>query len=1338
MHALFAQPEDIQPPSSPERGFPPTNLPTSEERQRLEKELLLEAEILEKAKKYREAISLYQDLATTYPNNSDYHYRLGRLYNYVNQRDKAIQAFEKALQIDPSNQDVRTALAYDYLFNQELDKSQHLFEEVLKEIPDYTDALTGLGRVLAAKGQKREAEKYYLTVLRIDPKNEEAVLFLRQLKGEGAGEGLPKEILEAQALEKQGQNEEALAIYTKLAQEHANEPDYLFYLGQAAMRMNRRGLAIDVFKRIISIDPHHQDAQVALAYAYLFEGDVQQSGQVFEAILKQNHYNVEALVGLGRIKEGQGDVQAAENLYQQALSLDPRQADAQVRLNTLHHVPEEPSTRSQETLMAQEAERLIKAEQFADAARLYEQLIHLNSHQADYFYYLDQTLIRLNQKAEAINALNQAIAIDPHHADAKVTLAYLYLSENNLRASEDLFRSVLQEHPQYVDALVGLGKVKELTGDRQAAEKLYREALAINPHFTEAANYLKNFHQRGEEFKQRTEETQLAQEGESALKNGDLQTARAIYEQLVRLSPRNGDYLFYLGQVYNRLNEPDRAIAIFHAVLQIAPNYQDARLSLANLYLAKKDYRQSEELFKTIINQNPKYVDAFVGLGRLKEDQGNKREAEDLYRHALTLDPRHADASKYLSQLHQKPEEKTKTDGETKLAQQAADLSKQGHSQEAVRIYEELLSKNPRNADYLFYLGQNYVRTNQREKAKQAFERVLEIAPKYQDARVGLANIYLSDQKLDESERLFKIVLEKDPKQVDALIGLGRVKTLQKRNKEAEELFLLALKIEPKNELAKTYLNQLRHPEVVKAKTPPWADHVYKEAERLEKEGKFNEALTLYDKLAQAFPDNADYMFKVGRMFVRLQKPDLAIEAYNRVLKLNPKYEDARSGLGYIYLFKNDLKTSRELFEITLKHAPKHAEAMAGLARIEMLEDDPEEAEAHFRKSLELDPSQVFALNNLGQLFMQYRRYLEAKPLYEKLIELEPNERIFPRTLFDIRGYTDPSFIARGIRAVEEEKDQFTGRQVARLEYWDRRFGGLVPLSDHFRIFGQFLQGEQKLLNLVAKLPIYDAGLKTYTLRAEFFDWRYWTFTVTADFNYCWNKDRRSILPTRWTYLFSPSFTARYDDTINRFYADSVTATLIDRDFRIMRSYLINVNISGGGYERTFEKQRLIGFEGHHYAYLDRVNNRAFWLSAWIQQGLPQYEDIFTIRYHVDYRRFKKQVPDYYTFDYQLTHWIKFRFYQTWYDTFHFEALYWHGWRWIRGINPTSPLVTVTVINPLNQNENRTVFTHVDQVFLTATQTIEDYLEIGVTASAFRDSFDYTTWSLQGILTYRF
>ncbi len=193
----------------------------------------------------------------------------------------------------------------------------------------------------------------------------------------------------------------------------------------------------------------------------------------------------------------------------------------------------------------------------------------------------------------------------------------------------------------------------------------------------------------------------------------------------------------------------------------------------------------------------------------------------------------------------------------------------------------------------------------------------------------------------------------------------------------------------------------------------------------LQSQGRFEEALQVFDKAVQLKPDAAALWKFLGNVLVKLDRRDQAVLSFQHVLKLDPRDRDAAYNCGALLLQQGRWDEALSCFNLCDQLQPDQAPtlqkrtlALCGLARFEQaLADskrahalDPanaeicnkagtilqslgrnEEALSWFDRSLENRPNHVETLNNKAYSFIELRRFDEAFAVYDRSKTIDPD-----------------------------------------------------------------------------------------------------------------------------------------------------------------------------------------------------------------------------------------------------------------------------------------------------------------------------------------------------------
>ncbi len=205
-------------------------------------------EMLDNFGRTREAHELFKKAMTIEPHNIEAYERMGYSFMALGQQDRAESMFQKAVEMadEPeSKRDAQIELADFLTAAEHYEEAEELLKNIVKsyktgDSKDYALAYLGLCRIKCFTGKLQEAEKYLNLSEKIEPYS------------------LTKDIQKADLLQKQGKNEEALALLEKcLPRRFLGEGDAYdvdLKMAEVLFSMGKKTEALSCLKRVFEKD----------------------------------------------------------------------------------------------------------------------------------------------------------------------------------------------------------------------------------------------------------------------------------------------------------------------------------------------------------------------------------------------------------------------------------------------------------------------------------------------------------------------------------------------------------------------------------------------------------------------------------------------------------------------------------------------------------------------------------------------------------------------------------------------------------------------------------------------------------------------------------------------------------------------------------------------------------------------------------------------------------------------------------------------------------------------------------------------------------------------------
>lgn len=335
---------------------------------------------------------------------------------------------------------------------------------------------------------------------------------------------------------------------------------------------------------------------------------------------------------------------------------------------------------------------------------------------------------------------------------------------------------------------------------------------------------------------------------------------------------------------------------------------------------------------------------------------------------------------------------------------------------------------------------------------------------------------------------------------------------------------------------------------------------------------------------------------------------------------------------------------------------------MVALGRVAWTTGDHQTAEQIFQSVLQRNPDHIEAVTYLGRIKQGQRRFREAKELFEHALELNPGDAIVEKYLFDVKSYTDVSIDFDVKYAEERERAQPTDQIAVQIDYFNTTETIYVPFDAGRRAFAKLGYGFQKERNRIAGRNNYDVQIRSLALGTELPLGRFWTALVSARIKKAEQRSR-TLFPFRHETKFEPQLTFRYNSEKHFALLSGYLDSFIVKDFGETRSELLERSQFVSTYEYKFKPHRALGILGRVASYNDSYDNEEVGGSAWFRSGIPKLENLFDFRYQVDYRKFEDDVPEYYSFESQVTNSVQLGFHHDWSEATRLELSYLHAWQ---------------------------------------------------------------------------
>ncbi len=211
-----------------------------------------------------EAINEYATVAKVEPGNEQLHNMLGIIYYTMGKTDKAIEEYQRAINANPTNPKYYNNLGVAYYAGNSLDLAQTQYQKALELMPDDVDVHINLGAVYHDKGLLQDSIHEYEKALKQGGvKNSRAYFGLGMVQAT-YGDLKKARLFLNLALRCEPEYEEASELLSLL-----DNPKRLYLnFADKYYRTGKYDLAIELYSRILKIDPACQDVLIGMGLSY--------------------------------------------------------------------------------------------------------------------------------------------------------------------------------------------------------------------------------------------------------------------------------------------------------------------------------------------------------------------------------------------------------------------------------------------------------------------------------------------------------------------------------------------------------------------------------------------------------------------------------------------------------------------------------------------------------------------------------------------------------------------------------------------------------------------------------------------------------------------------------------------------------------------------------------------------------------------------------------------------------------------------------------------------------------------------------------------------------------
>lgn len=541
-------------------------------------------------KREADAEAILKLKATNNPKSIAFTQQLAAHYFLKGRRPEMLEVLNRLLSNPKDFPQARLAVGQFYFRIRELDNAMEQFTKGAQEnARDKALYQRRMVETLVMQGKKTEATQLVETILKADPKDNEALA------------------MRASLMLQSGNKEQIQAAVNDLQSVVSRMPDNAvvrFNLARALIAKGELDAAKVQLQEAIKARPDYMLARLALAQVLIAKQDYSTAVLTVNQALQFDPNNVAARLLKTAAQLSMKEYRSARTDLEDMLDRNPTLPDAQFQLGRLN----------------------LEEKKFDEAERIFRNFYKTSPTDPRSLPALVETLAMQGSYEPALKLVREEIAKAPDRLDLRLILASTAAKANKLDIAEEEYRGLLNKNPKSADLHLRLGQVIQARGDLDGALLSYEKARelvpnAVQPYILKAFIYEKKGKAYEalpiyEEIMKRDPENAVALNNVAFImaENGnDLDRALNLATKARQKMPNNPDVSDTLGWIYIKKNLSDQAIMIFRDLSEKYPTRATYRYHLGMALIQKGDKpRARKELEVALANKPDKHEEGKI------------------------------------------------------------------------------------------------------------------------------------------------------------------------------------------------------------------------------------------------------------------------------------------------------------------------------------------------------------------------------------------------------------------------------------------------------------------------------------------------------------------------------------------------------------------------------------------------------------------------------------------------------------------------------------------------------------------------------------------------------
>ncbi|CAD8071796.1 unnamed protein product [Paramecium primaurelia] len=582
----------------------------------------------------------------------------------------------------------------------------------------------------------------------------------------------------------------------------------LYQRGNYLLKKGKYDQAINLFDRVLEIDPEFADAYYSKAIVAFEQNKIEDAQNLLQITLEKQPDHVYALNEAGCLMIKQRKFTEALDYLEKAFAKQQNFSEVNYSL----------------------AYALSKLNRKEESLKYYDLAIQEDAQQKHFYINKATTLIELNKYEEALKCVSEALKLDSNYIEALITQGNIYKTTQQYEKMYSVCLAILKLDNEN-KLVLQMKQEAEKNLNIQITDQQSSTIISIEDKLILAENLLseKQFIQARKVvdqilLKDPLHYKSLRLKAKIQVEQGQYGDALASLNKMLNEQPKDIDVLKEKAFVLEKLKRLEDALQCHNQIIEEETN-QTKNEKKANIYMKLGKVKEASEIFESLnIKPNLDDPQTYIFKAKLLLSQEKFEEGMSLLQEGLEKNKNNIEIMQLLAQFYKA----------------------QKNEKEALNIHKQILEIDKNNDCSNFEIGVIYCDQNLYKKALESFKKIKQLdfnelcyfyfglcyykIEDYKNAIKNLSNYVklgrtkleesyfmlgganLFQLKYDEAEENYLNCIKQNPNNSEAHYQLGNVFKQDKQIEEAKKYYELAHNIEPYNEIYKqtyeTFINE--------------------------------------------------------------------------------------------------------------------------------------------------------------------------------------------------------------------------------------------------------------------------------------------------------------------------------------------------------------------------------------------------------------------------------------------------------------------------------------------------------------------------------------------------